>query len=146
MNDEGPDPADILPAARLILAKAADLLGDDAPLFSQRLSELIDRAADASNPWAREAAEDELYAWLASREQTRQRMDELLPEPSEQRSATTFEAPFADAEPPPRDRYQCPRCTFAWPVLSVDDPVEPPERCPVHSRQKLVFRAADDDR
>jgi hypothetical protein len=146
MNDEQPAPADILAVARLILAETTELLGTDALPFSERLTDLIAQATDALDVTARMGAEDELYAWLASRELTRQRMDELLPEPHDERGAATFVAPFADGEPLSRDRYECPRCAFVWPVLSVDDPVEPPKTCPVHSGQTLVFRAADEDR
>lgn len=41
----------------------------------------------------------------------------------------------------PFDQYICPRGDYRWPILGIDDPVVPPQECPVH-HLRLVFQRA----
>ncbi len=135
--------ADILAAATTIATELDTLLGAEAPAFGTKLASVVTQIRAAQGlPDAESCAEieDELYALLVSCEPTRRRLDELLPEVVERRSA--FESPYALGEPATRDTYTCTRCSYTWPVLSIDDPIAPPENCPVHPGQPLVFRPA----
>jgi hypothetical protein len=44
-------------------------------------------------------------------------------------------------EPVSFDQYVCPRGDYRWPVLDLDDPVPPPQECPVH-HLLLIFQRA----
>jgi hypothetical protein len=48
---------------------------------------------------------------------------------------------LGDGEPVSFDQYICPQGDYRWPVLGVDDPVPPPQECPVH-HIPLVFQRA----
>jgi hypothetical protein len=53
----------------------------------------------------------------------------------------TYESLPGLGEPVPFDQYVCPRGDFRWPILGVDDPIPPPQECPVH-HLPLVFQRA----
>ncbi|MGH3404578.1 MAG: hypothetical protein ACRDRJ_19060 [Streptosporangiaceae bacterium] len=141
--NEAPPPgeSEILKVARTVTPELPGLLGSDAPAFGRMLSELAEQARSSQDPPARMHAEDEIYRLLASRDETRERMDQLLPEEQEERGWARV---LGHSSPVPADRWICPEqgCTFNFPVLSIDDPTPPPEFCLVHEKVRLVFRPA----
>lgn len=141
--NEAPPPAEseILKVAMTLIPELPGLLGSDAPAFGRMLSELAEQARSSEDPAARMHAEDETYRLLASRGETRERMDQLLPEEQEERGWAPV---FGHSSPVPADRWICPEqdCTYNFPVLSIDDPTSPPQCCPVHEKVRLVFRPA----
>jgi hypothetical protein len=140
---QAPPPGDseILKAASAVVPELPGLLGSDATAFGQMLSELVEQARSSEDPTARIRAEDAIYKLLASRDETRERMDQLLPEEQEERG---WAPTFGHSGPVPVDRWICPEqgCTYNFPVLSIDDPTPPPEFCLVHTEVRLVFHPA----
>lgn len=136
-----PEESEILKVVTKLTPELPELLGSDAPVFGRVLSEFAEQARVSEDPAVRADAEDEIYNLLASREGTRERMDQLLPEEQEERGWAPV---VGHSGPVPADRWVCPRkaCTYNFPVLSIDDPVPPPESCPVHPKVRLVFRPA----
>lgn len=141
--NEAPPPAEseILKVARTLIPELPGLLGSDASAFGRALSELAEQARSSEDPAARMHAEDETYRLLASRGETRERMDQLLPEEQEERGWAPV---LGHSGPVPADRWICPEqdCTYNFPVLSIDDPTPPPQFCPVHEKVRLAFRPA----
>lgn len=73
-----------------------------------------------------EATLDEILALLASRQETRTRLNELLdPEHDEDRSPRIAGDPVVGYE-----QAVCPQCGRAWVILDADEDDLPPERCP----------------
>jgi hypothetical protein len=140
---EAPPPGDseILKVVSTVAPELPRLLGSDAPAFGRMLSELAEQARSSEDPAARIRAEDAIYKLLASRDETRERMDQLLPEEQEERGWAPM---LGHSGPVPADRWICPEqgCTYNFPVLSIDDPTPPPVFCLVHPKVRLVFRPA----
>ena len=138
--NEAPPPgeSEILKVADTVVPELPGLLGSDAPAFGQMLAQLTEQARSSEDPAARTHAEDEIYKLLASRNKTRERMDQLLPEEQEARA---WAPGLGHSGPVPADRWVCPEqdCTYNFPVLSIDDPTQRPEFCPVHEKVRLVF-------
>lgn len=111
----------------------------EAAALAGPLAALLRTAKDETDSDARADHEDELYRLLAGHEATRRRMDELLPHAIGWRG---LEPTYSSGTPVPKDRFVCPAGDLVWTVLGVDDPEPPPERCPVHTDQALVFRPA----
>jgi hypothetical protein len=88
-----------------------------------RLSDLLERA-DAG-----EDVDDELIAVLAAREETRARMDELLPEFLATGERGFEPLPGYSPEPAAVEMYRCPQGDYEWPLFEAGEPV--PD-CPVH--------------
>ncbi len=141
--DQAPPPgeSEILKVASTVGPELPGLLGSDAPAFARMLAELAAQVRSSEDPAARTQAEDELYQLLASRDETRERMDQLLPEEQEERGWAPM---LSHSSPVPADRWICPEqdCTYNFPVLSIDDPTPPPQFCPVHEKVRLAFRPA----
>jgi hypothetical protein len=136
-----PTESDVVSVAVRILDELDLLVGSDAPAFGSRLEVLINKACAAHQMGSDESfaeREDAIYMHLASHNQTRRRLDELLPQLSEYRAS--YESPYTNSEPGDYDAYVCAECQYTWPVLSIDDPITPPENCPVHQGKALVFR------
>lgn len=103
------------------------------------LAYLIRAAGEAVQEEGRQEAVDRIYELLCRDEQTRRRLDELLP-PVAGEPGRGYEDLAGDRQPS-YDRYACDLCDYAWPILDVDDPTPPPTVCP-RDRSRLVFRAA----
>jgi hypothetical protein len=136
-----PGESEILKVADTVAPELPRLLGSEAPAFGRMLSELAAQARSSEGQAARMQSEDEIYKLLASRDETRERMDQLLPEVQEERGWAPV---LGHSAPVPADRWICPEqdCTYNFPVLSIDDPTPRPEFCLVHENVRLVFRPA----
>jgi hypothetical protein len=99
------------------------LMTDFEPLHADLAALLARLRAGDGDP---EETLDEILALLASRQETRTRLDDLLgPEHAEDRTPRFAGDPVVGYE-----QAVCPRCGRAWVILDADEDELPPERCP----------------
>jgi hypothetical protein len=125
-----PDSA-IVMAAQTIRSELPALLdGGEAARVESALIDLLTRAKAAHDAVARAQAEDRILELLAAHQRTRERMDELLPTPDEERGVgSAFEPLPGGGEPIDADWYGCPQGDYDWPVFAADEPIP---QCPTH--------------
>jgi hypothetical protein len=113
-------------AASRVREELPELAPEQASQLGGRLDQLL-AGIRLREEGSREQAVDEVFTLLSSSPRTQRRLSELMTGLVDTRTRGDF-GPLEGDPTSDYDRWVCPACSYAFPVIDVDIP--PPDSCP----------------